>query len=569
MAAGGLPLLWELIGHLWAKRFGADLLAGLSIIAAALTHEYLVAAIVILMLSGGQALEDYATRRATRVLAALARRMPQTAHRQSADTIEDITLEEIRVGDRLVVFPHEICPVDGVVESGEGGMDEAYLTGEPYLVRKTAGTGVISGAVNGENVLTVLAQSLPENSRYARIMQVVEQSEQSRPRLRRTAERLGAWYTPLTIAMAGAAWAFSGQAERFLAVLVIATPCPLILAIPVAILGAISAAAERSIIIKRPDVLEHLGSCRTFLFDKTGTLTHGRPALTGIVTAPGIEEREILRIAAAAEQYSKHPLADAILRAAREREIPLPAASQASEPPGKGLNAVVNGVAITITGRRLVRPDVAGEMPPEAEGMECVVLREGKFAALFRFRDEPRKGSRSFISHLFQRHAASRILLVSGDRESEVRHLAEAAGIEQIYFSQSPEQKVEVVKRESELTSTVFVGDGINDAPAMLAATVGIAFGQNIDITAEAADAVILEADVRKIDELVHLSKRTLRIALQSAVGGMALSAAGMVAAAVGFLPPLEGAILQEVVDIAAVLNAVRAAFPSAKLTDY
>src|SRR6185437_14402535 len=569
IAAGGLPLLWELLLSMRKGQFGADLLAGISIVAAAIIGEYLVATIVVLMLAGGQALEDYATRRASRVLAALARRMPQHAHLAAGTGFADVHLADVQVGDMLVVLPHEICPVDGMVAEGEGSMDESYLTGEPYRVRKTTGAKVISGAINGDEALRIVATARASDSRYARIVQVMGEAEQSRTPLRRTAERLGGWYTPLALAVAGGAWLWSGHSERFLATLVIATPCPLILAIPVAILGAISVAAERGIVVKRPEALESLPRCRTFLFDKTGTLTYGEPKLTEIVCAPGLDRRDLLRLVASAERYSKHPLAKSILDAARAEDIELTAASHFSEPPGRGLMASVGGFRMEITGRSKLAVGVQADVPPEKEGLECVVLRDGSFAALFRFRDEPRKDSRPFISHLFRRHAVGRILLVSGDRESEARYLAAAVGINRVYFSQSPEQKVEVVRRESALAPTLFVGDGINDAPAMLAANVGIAFGQNADVTAEAADSVVLDADLRKIDVLLHLSRRMMRIALQSAIGGMAVSAVGMFAAAAGWLPPVEGAVLQELVDVGAVLNAVRMAFPAESFTDY
>ena len=252
--------------------------------------QYLVGSIVVLMLSGGTALEKFATRRASSVLKALAMRMPQTAHRKTTSGITDIEIDSVQVGDTLVVFPHEICPVDGVVLEGQGRMNEAYLTGEPFEMSKTPGSEVISGAVNGETALTIRAEKLPIDSRYAKIMQVMQETQQRRPRLRRLGDMLGAWYTPLAVTIALAAWIVSGESHRFLAVLVIATPCPLLLAIPVAVIGAISLSARRSIIIKNPAVLEQISHCTTLIFDKTGTLTYGRPSLTEILCAPGVSE---------------------------------------------------------------------------------------------------------------------------------------------------------------------------------------------------------------------------------------------------------------------------------------
>jgi cation transport ATPase len=376
---------------------------------------------------------------------------------------------------------------------------------------------------------------------------------------------LGSWYTPLAVAVAGAGWAFSGDPSRFLAVLVIATPCPLLIAIPVAILGAISLAARRAIIIKDPALLERIDTCRTFIFDKTGTLTYGRPALTGIVTAAEVSRHEALEWAASLEQFSKHPLAAAVLATAEAEGVALAPILEVSEKPGQGLVGQLDGMRIQITGRSKV---TLPNLPPTLPGMEALLLVNGKFAAAFQFQDAPRAESRSFISHLHPRHGASKVILLSGDREAEVRYLATQVGISEVLYSKSPEEKVEIVRQETALAPTLFVGDGINDAPAMQAATVGIAFGQHSDVTAEAAGAVILEASLHKVDELIHIGQRLRRIALQCAVGGMALSVVGMVAAATGYLPPVAGAVAQEFIDLAAVLNALRMALPAGELSD-
>ncbi|MGH9562404.1 MAG: HAD-IC family P-type ATPase, partial [Terracidiphilus sp.] len=313
LAIGGVPLLIQLLRKIWAREFGSDHLAGISIITSILLGEYLVGVIVILMLSGGTALEEYASRRASSVLDALAKRMPQVAHRKRNSTVSDIPLSQIAVDDLLVVLPHEISPVDGVVVEGRGKMNEAYLTGEPFEISKTPGSEVLSGAVNGESALTIRAEKLPVDSRYARIMKVMQDTEQRRPRIRRLADKLGAWYTPAALAVAFIAALATRDASRFLAVVVIATPCPLLIGIPVAIIGAISLSARRGIIIKNPAILEQIGACRTLIFDKTGTLTYGKPSLVDIVCAPGIQRDFVLQLAASVESYSKHPLAGAIL----------------------------------------------------------------------------------------------------------------------------------------------------------------------------------------------------------------------------------------------------------------
>jgi heavy metal translocating P-type ATPase len=569
---GGVPLVFDLLGKLLRREFSSDLLAGISIVTSVILGEYLAGVLVVLMLSGGEALEAYAVRRASSVLEALARRMPSEAHRKREGVVADVALDDVAVGDTLVVFPHEICPVDGTVVEGHGVMDESYLTGEPYVMSKTPGSAVLSGAINGEAALTIRAAKRALDSRYARIMQVVRASEQHRPRLRRLGDQLGAYYTPLAVGIALMAWAVSGQAVRFLAVLVVATPCPLLIAIPVAIIGSISLSARRGIIIKDPAVLEQLDRCRTAIFDKTGTLTYGQPRLTEVVVSPPFTENEILTLVASLERYSKHPLAAAAVEAARRAGAPLRDAGEISERPGEGLRGVVGGRSVQITSRTKLaaaRPEGAAALPPVKGGLECVAVVDGRYAATLRFRDQPRAGGAAFIRHLRPRHRFDRLLLVSGDRESEVRSLADQVGIREVYAGQTPEEKLALVRRETAKAPTVFLGDGINDAPAMTAATVGVAFGRNSDITAEAAGAVIMDSSLQKVDEFLHIGRRLRSIALQSAVGGMALSLAGMVVAAAGYLPPVAGAVIQEVIDVLAVANALRVALPPRTLSDY
>src|SRR5271166_4693486 len=390
LLVGGIPMVWQLLKKLVKREFGSDLLAGVSIVTAILLHEYLVAAIVVLMLSGGEALEEFATARASSVLDALARRMPSVAHRRrSADGAVDVKLEEIQIGDVLIVLPHEICPVDGVVIEGRGQMDEAYLTGEPYEISKVAGSQVISGAINGDGALVIRAEKLAVDSRYARIMKVMQSTEQQRPRLRRLGDQLGAWYTPVALILAGIAGLISRDPHRFLAVVVVATPCPLLLAIPTAIIGAISVAARRSIIIKNPAVLEQIDSCHTLIFDKTGTLTYGRPTLTEIICAAGFDKRAVLRLAASLEQYSKHPLAGAIVSEARKQEAKLLGVTELSEPPGEGLRGAVEARKVRITGRK--QAETAGAvLPAVSSGLECEIFIDEQYAATMRFHDAPR-----------------------------------------------------------------------------------------------------------------------------------------------------------------------------------
>ncbi len=571
LALGGLPLLYDLLRKLLKREFGSDLLGGISVVTSVLLGEYLAGSIIVLMLSGGEALESYALRSASSVLGALAKRMPSIAHRKRGSDIADVALDEIAVGDTLVIYPHDICPVDGVVTEGHGVMDESYLTGEPFEMTKTSGSTVISGAINGESALTIRTTRRAADSRYAKIMEVMRESEAKRPQLRRLGDRLGAIYTPVALAVALLAWAISGDPIRFLAVLVIATPCPLLIAIPIAIIGSISLCARRAIIVKSPVVLEQIAECRTAIFDKTGTLTYGEPTLTEQLIASEFARADVLTLVASLERYSKHPLARAILAAAKDEALQLPEATEVSEQPGQGLRGIVSGHQLMITSRgKLAALDIAGadQLPPVGGGLECVVVIDRRYAAALRFRDAPRAESRSFVSHLGPKHHFARVMIVSGDRESEVRYLAGQVGITEIHAQQSPEQKLAIVRKETAAAKTLYVGDGINDAPAMMAATVGMAIGQNSDVTAEAAGVVIMDNSLTKVDEFMHISRRMRVIALQSSVGGMVLSLLGMAFAATGHLTPVGGAIAQEVIDVLAVLNALRAAFPPSVLHD-
>ncbi len=569
LIAGGTPLVLELLAKAFRREFGSDLLAGLSIVTALLLDELLAGVFVVLMLSGGEALEDYAVGRASGVLQALAKRVPAIAHVRRDGRTKDVPIDDVRIGDLVVMHPHEIVPVDGTVVEGHAVMDESFLTGEPYMMSKAPGSPVISGAINGQSAVTIEATALARDSRYAKIMAVMEESAQRRPKMRRLGDQLGAWYTPLAVALAIGAWVVSGDPVRFLAVLVVATPCPLLIAIPTAIIGSVSLAAKRGIIVKDPATLETIDTCRTIIFDKTGTLTYGTPTLTEVLPAEGQESDRVLALVAAVERYSKHPLAGAIVRRAERASLPYHEPREIAEPRGAGLRGIVDGVEVLVTDRRRMleaQPDAP--LPELSAGLECVVMLDGRYAATFRLRDEPRPGSRAFIEHLTSKHQFDRVMLVSGDRESEAAYLAEKVGIPIVIAEQTPEQKVEIVRRECAEARTCFVGDGINDAPALALATVGVAFGQASDITTEAAGVVVLDNTLERVDEFFHISRRLRRIALQSAVGGMALSVLGMLVAAAGYLPPVAGAITQEIIDVFAVANALRVAIRPRSLTD-
>jgi heavy metal translocating P-type ATPase len=562
LVIGGSLLVPQLVWQAAHAKFGSDQLAGISIVTSVVLGEYLAGAIVVLMLSGGETLERFAVARATAVLRALASRVPTLAHRRQGSALEDVAVGDVRVGDEVSILAHEVCPVDGEVTQGQGAMDESYLTGEPFTIPKGPGAKVLSGAINGESPLVIRATRIAADSRYAQIMQVMQEAEQRRPTLRRIGDQVGAWYTPFALTVAAAAWWWTGNPIRVLSVIVVATPCPLLIAIPVAIIGAISTTARRGVIVKDPAALEQLTLCRTMILDKTGTLTYGRPALSDELYAPSFTREAVLPVVAAIERYSRHPIAGAIVEAAAQAHCPLPEADWIREEPGIGLHGQVGTSNVLITGRAQTADRF--DLPPSAaSGLECIVIVNGQYAATYQFHDVPRADSRRFVGHLGPKHGFTRVLLVSGDREAEVKRLAASVSIDHVHAETSPEGKVAIVRRETENAKTVFIGDGINDAPALMSATVGIAFGRHSDVTSEAARVVIIDSSLSKVDELMHVSYRLRRVALQSALGGMSLSAVGMGFAALGFLSPVGGAVAQEVIDLLAVLNALRTARPT------
>ena len=556
------PVLWRIARQLAVGNWATDLIAGVSIVTGILTGQYVVALIIVAMLLGGGILESYAVRRASSALNALADRVPTMAHRVAGGKQEDIKLDTVQVGDRLLILPHEISPADAVVVRGQGRMDESFLTGEPYEVKKAPGVQVISGAKNGPTLLEVEVLRRPQDSRYAQIMSVMKESEMKRPHLRRLADRLGAWYSPIALVIAALAGWLSHDWQRFLAVVVVATPCPLLIAIPVALIGTISRAARQGIIIRDPAILEQIAEVRTFIFDKTGTLTRGKAQLVNVIPAVGAEADEALAAIASLERYSKHPLAAPLLAAAEKKGLAMLDADEVIEQAGQGMSARIGKDAYRVLGRKKFEGQEL--LPPLPDGhLECLLEKNGKLAAVFQFFDAPRIDSRLFLAHLGPRHGGSRTVLLTGDQAAPSEQLARQVGIDEVRANQSPEQKLAFLREANLAGPTLYVGDGINDAPALAAATVGVAFGSASNVTSEAASAVLLEPSLAKIDELLHLGIRLRRVALQSTVGGLGLSVLGMIAAAFGYLPPLYGALFQEAIDVLSVLNALRTSLGS------
>jgi heavy metal translocating P-type ATPase len=552
-----IPVLHRIGKELLAGNWSTDLIAAVSIVTGIVTGQYLVALIIIVMITGGGILESYAVRRASSALSALAERLPTIAHRLSGKDHEDVALDAVQLEDHLLIFPHEVVPADGVVVKGHSRMDESFLTGEPYEVNKAPGVEVISGAKNGDGLLEIRVLRRPNDSRYAQIMSVMKDSELRRPRIRRLADQLGAWYSPAALLIAAFAgwWAYDWQ--RFLAVIVVATPCPLLISIPVALIGSISRAAKAGIIIRDPAILEEVPRVATFIFDKTGTLTRGKPQLVNVIAAEGVEPDVALKQIASLERYSKHPLATPILAAAEAKGLALLEADEVSEQAGTGLSAQMSGSRFAVIGRKqFAGRDSLPVLPPGH--LECLLLKDDVLVATFQFFDAPRPDTRLFLDHLGPRHGGKRTVLLTGDQQAAAQQLALQVGISEVLSGQSPEQKLSFIREANKQGPTLYVGDGINDGPALAAATVGVAFGSASNVTGAAASAVVLEPSLAKIDELLHLGIRLRRIAIESTVGGLALSTVGMVLAAMGYLPPLYGALLQEAIDVLSVLNALR-----------
>lgn len=567
----GIMQLLQILKKIFQGNFSADVIAFIALGLAIYLHEYLTANLLILMIASGQSLEEFASAKASFVLENLANRNVPIAHLKINNQITEIKVDQIKINDCLAISPHEICPVDGEVIEGTSTMDESYLTGEPFHISKTIGSKVLSGAINGENLLLIRAEKLASESRYAKIIEVMKQAKDQKPQIGKLADKIGAIFAPLALLIAFTSYYLTTSLENFLAVLTIATPCPLLIAVPIAIISAISISAKKGIVIRDPRILENLPICSTAIFDKTGTLTYGEPYLDEIICFNNFSEDYVLQKSASLERFSRHPLALAILKKCHEKFIPLLDVQNISEKAGYGVKGIINNQEIIITNRdHLIDEFLFNAVLPSSQaGLECLIVIEKKLAGILKFRDQPRLESHSFIDHLAPEHNFKKIILLSGDRQSEVEYFAKNLGIKEFYSSQTPEQKLAIVKNETKQAKTLFMGDGINDAPALMLATVGIAFGKNNNITSESAGAVILENNLHKVDELFHISIAMRRIILQSAIGGMIFSLFGMIIAGCGFINPAQGAILQQIIDVVAIINALRLTFNNKISSDF
>ncbi|MFJ7333173.1 heavy metal translocating P-type ATPase [Streptomyces sp. NPDC101110] len=578
LGAGGLAdLLWGLgtvsavvpaVGWVWSAlrhgHAGVDVIAVLALAGTLAVGEYLAGALIGLMLATGRTLEAAARRRASHDLRALLEHAPRSARRRTENGVLIVPLSEIAVGDLLVVGPGEVVPVDGTVESSAAVLDESVLTGEPLQTERPRGTAARSGVVNAGRAFELRATATEQDSTYAGIVRLARQAGAENAPVVRLADRYAAWFLPLSLAVAGLAWLISGSAVRAVAVLVVATPCPLLLAAPVAIVSGLSRASRLGVVIRDGGALENLGRSRTLLLDKTGTLTRGRPRVVDVTAAPGWTPSEVLRLAASVDQYSPHVLARAIAATARERELDLSVPADVTEEPGRGATGTVDGhrVAVGRTDFGRSRPAWAGAVDNRAllDGAAVAWLTvDGKPAGAVLLRDPLRHDAPRTLRHL-RAAGIDRVLMLTGDRAEPAREVAAVLGLDDVRAELGPAEKVEAVRAERDRAVTVMVGDGVNDAPALAAADVGVAMGaRGSTATSEAADIVLTADRVDRLADAVTIAVRARRIAVQSALGGMLLSLAAMAAAAAGLLPPAVGALLQEGIDAAVILNALRA----------
>jgi len=565
-----VPLTIDTARSLLHGDVGVDAIALIAIAGALILGEQLAAAIVALMMSGGEALEAWAAGRARHELRLLVDRAPRIAHRHLDGRVEEVTVEELRVGDLVAVRAGELVPADGVVEGADAVVDESALTGEPLPVTMSPGSPVRSGTTNAGNAFDARVTRPAEDSAYAAIVRLVRAAEGNRAQFTRLADRYAAVFLPFTLVVAGIAWAAAGDPTRGLAVMVVATPCPLILAAPIAFVGGLSRSARAGVIVKGSGVLERLGDARAVLLDKTGTVTSGTPEIERVIPFGMLGADETLRLAASLDQLSVHVVAESLVRGAAARGLRLQAPTAVEEEPGRGIVGVVDGRRVAVGSDGWLeshgyaldgdRSPLFGGDGDTGRGLVLVGV-DGALEGAIVVTDPLRVGAESLALEL-RELGVDRVALVSGDRAPVAHEVAAAAGIEEVYANQTPEDKLAVVERvRAESTGPmVMVGDGVNDAPALAFADVGIAMaGKGATVSSETADVVIVVDRADRIPLSIRVGKRSLRIARQSVVVGLALSVGAMFVAAFGYLPPVWGALFQEVIDVAVILNALRA----------
>jgi heavy metal translocating P-type ATPase len=569
-AIGLVPIAWEVLSGIVHKQAGVDLIAVLAMVGALVLGEYLAGAVIAFMLATGRALEDFADVRAHRELSALLERAPRSAHRYVGSSLSSVPIGDVRPGDRLLVKHGEVVPVDGFLASGNGVFDESALTGESRPVERVAGEQVRSGAVNAGPAFDLRAVASADRSTYAGILRLVEQAQRERAPFVRLADRYALIFVPVTLVIAILAWAISGDAVRALAVLVVATPCPLILAAPIAIVAGISRAAKRGIIVKGGGALEALARGRVLLFDKTGTLTAGTPEVAEVFAFGELDPDEVLRLGASLDQLSPHVLATAIVASARRRGLELVFPEDVREELGSGIRGRVNGRSVGLgkaswVARGAPLPVKARDVRRRSamEGSSCVMVSvDGEVAGAVVLED-PIRSDTPRVIRILRRAGIDRVVMVTGDHPDVAESVGISIGVDRILSERDPADKVDAVKAEGEFGPTVMVGDGVNDAPALAAADVGVAMGaRGATASSEAADVVLVVDRLDRVAEAMRIARRSRGIAVQSVVIGMGLSFVGMLFGAFGLLVPVGGAIVQEAIDVTVILNALRALRP-------
>ena len=559
-----LALLAEIVTSLRSGDLGLDIVAALSMTAALAVGENLAAAIVALMYAGGQYLESYAERAARREMTALLSRVPRTAVIHRDGQLAEVALDLVRPGDRLLVRQGDVVPVDGAIAEGVAVLDQSALTGESLPVQRRSGEAVLSGSTNVGDAFDLVAARLATDSTYAGVIRLVEAAQRSRAPMSRLADRYAILFLAVTVLLAAAAWALSGDAVRAVAVLVVATPCPLILAVPVAIVAGLSRAAKLGILVKGGKAIETLARVRALVIDKTGTLTIGQAKLINIRTVDGITPDELLRIAASLDQASKHIIAQTIVAEARGRGLSLAIPAEVVEIPGEGIEGKVDGRMTAVGGLHFIAVKfgsavwgLAGDRPPGA--VASAVAVDGKLAGLLVLADELRAGTEELLRDL-RELGIERIVLATGDRHEVAHFFSSGLSLDLVRSELTPDQKILVVLSERKNGPVMMIGDGVNDAPALAAADIGMAMGaKGAAASAEAADVVLLVDQLDRVLPAMRIAQRSRFIALQSVVAGMGLSILAMVAAALGYIVPVEGALLQELIDVAVIFNALRA----------
>ncbi len=567
---GGAPVVYKTIKGMLKKEFASDIVAMLAIVTAIIMDQAFAGALVVLMQSGGEAIEEYGLKRASSSLDTLLARAPQFAFRKAGEALEKIPVTEVKIGDILIVRPGDLIPVDGALVEGTAEIDESAVTGEPFLRTKKRGDKVLSGCIDVNGAFEMRAERVSAESQYAKIVQLVKRAQEEKAPIQRLADRYAIYFTPLTLLMSVIGYFITKDPHTILSVLVVATPCPLILATPVAVISGLNRAAEAGIIVKGGAAIEQIGKAEMVVFDKTGTITHGAPRIEKILSFSGMNEKDLLYKIASVEQLSTHSVAQAIAKQGLEEFKTLPLPTNFRESPGKGVEAHLNGESIFIGSKKYVEEQIGSavfdaskatleEIQQTGSLLVCIGINQ-TLVGVVTLTDQVRDGAAEMVGHL---HAlgVKHMMVLTGDSQKNAETVCASIGIKDNKAHLLPEEKVSAIKHLKTLyRCVVMVGDGINDAPALATATVGVAMGAHgTAISAEAADIVLLVDDIDKVSEAVSIGQRMLRIARQSIFVGMGLSFCLMIIAALGFIPPAIGALLQEVIDVVVILNALRA----------